>query len=70
MDRNVDGLVPYRTKCDPGLSVLLTVGEVAKLLRVSHARVYALVERGELPAGRVFNAIRVRWADLYGLRPG
>jgi excisionase family DNA binding protein len=38
---------------------LLTVKEVAALLRVSAATVYAPVERGELPHVRVSNAIRV-----------
>jgi len=36
-----------------------TVKEVAAILRVCTATVYAMVERGELPHVRVRNAIRV-----------
>jgi excisionase family DNA binding protein len=39
--------------------VLLTVREVAKILRVCRATVYAMLERGELEQARVSNAIRV-----------
>jgi integrase len=42
----------------PGVS-LLTVAEVAKLLRVCTATVYAMVERGELEHVRVSNSIRI-----------
>jgi excisionase family DNA binding protein len=38
---------------------LLTVGEVAALLRVSTATIYAMCKRGELPAVRVSNSIRI-----------
>ncbi len=37
----------------------LTVKEVAGILRVCTATVYAMIERGELPHVRVSNAIRV-----------
>lgn len=36
-----------------------TVREVAAILRVCTATVYAMVERGELPHVRVRNAIRI-----------
>jgi excisionase family DNA binding protein len=39
---------------------LLTVREVAAILRVSRATVYKLVEHGELASVRVGNAIRIR----------
>jgi excisionase family DNA binding protein len=38
---------------------LMTVGEVAKALRICTATVYAMIERGELEHVRVSNAIRV-----------
>jgi excisionase family DNA binding protein len=40
-------------------TVLLTVKELASLLGVCTATVYAMVERGELPHVRVGNAIRI-----------
>ena len=43
---------------------LLTVREVAEALRVRPVTVYRLVARGEMPAVRVSNAIRVRPEDL------
>ena len=43
---------------------LLSVRDVARILAVSTATVYALVDRGELPHVRVLNAIRVAPADL------
>jgi len=44
---------------------LLTVREVARLLRLSRATVYALIELLELPSIRfTTNAIRVRADDL------
>ena len=43
---------------------LLTVPEVAEELQVCRAIVYRVVARGELPATRVSNAIRVRREDL------
>ncbi|MDP1916256.1 MAG: helix-turn-helix domain-containing protein [Myxococcales bacterium] len=46
------------------LEELLTVREVAELLKVSTATVYAMVERGELEHARVANAIRVRRAAI------
>ena len=46
------------------VEALLTVREVATLLRVSTATVYALADRQELPHLRVSNALRFRLEDL------
>jgi excisionase family DNA binding protein len=46
---------------------VLTVREVAGLLKVSTATVYAMVERGELEHFRVSNSIRVRRAAVAAL---
>lgn len=43
---------------------LLTVAEVADLLRVSTMTVYRLIRSGELPAVRVGRNYRVRRRDL------
>lgn len=43
---------------------LLTVAEVADLLRVSAMTVYRLIRSGELPAVRVGRNYRVRRRDL------
>jgi len=43
---------------------LLCVREVARILAVSTATVYALADRGELAHVRVFNAIRVAPEDI------
>jgi excisionase family DNA binding protein len=43
---------------------LLTVREVATLLRVSPATIYALAARQELPHVRVSNALRFRPEDV------
>lgn len=43
---------------------LLTVRDVAERLGVCRATVYAMVERGELPAVRIASAVRVHPADL------
>ena len=43
---------------------LLTVAEVADLLRVSTMTVYRLIRSGELPAVRVGRNYRVRRGDL------
>jgi excisionase family DNA binding protein len=52
---------------EPGYCALLTVGEVAKLLRCSKAIVYGLIDRKELPSVRVSNAIRMRRNAVDGL---
>ncbi|MFP4148939.1 MAG: helix-turn-helix domain-containing protein [Nitriliruptoraceae bacterium] len=43
---------------------LLTVGEVADLLRVSNMTVYRLIKAGDLPALRVGRNYRIREMDL------
>jgi excisionase family DNA binding protein len=43
---------------------LLTVAEVAKVLRVCRATVYRLIETGALPHLRIANSIRIRPEDL------
>ena len=47
-----------------GAERLLTVQDVAALLRLSTATVYKLVDRGELAHLRVLNAIRFERAEL------
>jgi excisionase family DNA binding protein len=43
---------------------ILTVGEVAKKLRISKATVYKMIDRGELSHVRISNSIRVDPAEL------
>ena len=43
---------------------LLTVAEVAQVLRVSNMTVYRLIKAGELPALRVGKNYRIREGDL------
>ena len=43
----------------------LTVGEVARLMRVSNMTVYRLIRSGALEAVRVGNRYRVREADVH-----
>jgi excisionase family DNA binding protein len=43
---------------------LLTVAEVAELLRVSNMTVYRLLKAGELPSVRIGKSFRVREEDL------
>jgi len=45
---------------------LLTVGEVAGIMRVSNMTVYRLIKSGELPALRVGKNYRVRESDVDG----
>jgi len=42
----------------------VTVGEVARLLRVSNMTVYRLLKAGELPAVRVGKSYRIREDDV------
>jgi len=42
----------------------LTVGEVARVLRVSNMTVYRLINSGRLPAVRVGRSFRLREEDL------
>lgn len=48
----------------PGISRLMTVGEVASLMRVSRMTVYRLIRKGSLKAIRVGRNYRVREEDL------
>jgi excisionase family DNA binding protein len=43
---------------------LLTVGEVAGLMRVSNMTVYRLIKAGDLPAIRVGKNFRIRRSDV------
>lgn len=43
---------------------LLTVGEVAQLMRVSNMTVYRLIKSGQLPAIRVGKNYRLRRKDV------
>ena len=45
-------------------SRLMTVGEVASVLRVSTMTVYRLINGGELPAVRIGRSFRLRPEDL------
>ena len=47
-----------------GISRLLTVAEVASVMRVSRMTVYRLIRRGQLKAIRVGRNYRVREEDL------
>src|SRR5713101_2596372 len=48
----------------PGITRLLTVAEVASVMRVSRMTVYRLIRRGQLKAIRVGRNYRVREEDL------
>lgn len=43
---------------------VLTVPEVADVLRVTTKTVYALIKRGELPSFRIGRAVRCRQEDV------
>lgn len=43
---------------------LLTVGEVAAIMRVSNMTVYRLIKSGQLPALRVGKNYRIRESDM------
>ena len=47
--------------------IVFTVAEVAKLLKVSKAKVYTMVERGELEHFRMGTVLRVRREALEAL---
>ncbi len=53
--------MPGRDFEDP----LLTVGEVAQLMRVSNMTVYRLIKSGQLAAIRVGKNYRIRRADVW-----
>ena len=48
----------------PSTGPLLTVAEVAEVLRVSNMTVYRLIKAGELPALRVGKNYRIREDEL------
>jgi excisionase family DNA binding protein len=50
----------------PGFEPLLTIKEVAAILRVCRDTVYRLCAKGRLPHVRILNAIRIAPADLNG----
>ena len=50
----------------PLTGALLTVAEVAEVLRVSNMTVYRLIKAGELPALRVGKNYRIRESELEG----
>ena len=45
-------------------SLILTAGEVAKILRISKAKVYRMMQLGEIPSVRFGRISRVRHQDL------
>jgi excisionase family DNA binding protein len=48
----------------PPMGRLLTVAEVAQVLRVSNMTVYRLIKAGEMPALRVGKNYRIRESEL------
>lgn len=43
---------------------IYTVPEVAQYLRMSKAKIYALVQRGEIPSIKLGRNVRIRESDL------
>jgi len=43
---------------------LMTADEIAKILHISRAKVYRLIQRGYIPAIRIHRLVRVIPADL------
>ncbi len=55
-----DGSVPHDDATEPGPSTVLTVDELATLLRCNRKTVYGAIQRGEIPGvRRLGGAIRV-----------
>ena len=52
---DIENLTNYR---------LLRPAEVAKILGISRAQVYRLIQMGEIPSVRILGSIRVRPEDL------
>lgn len=57
-------MIPLSSQPSFARSQFLTVGEVAKTLRVSNMTVYRLIESGELPAVRIGKSFRLREDDV------
>ncbi|MBK9516171.1 MAG: helix-turn-helix domain-containing protein [Anaeromyxobacter sp.] len=66
----VTPLLPGKVTVSAEPERMLTVLEVARLLRVSTATVYKLCERGELAHVRVLNALRIPQLALHSLKAG
>ncbi len=49
---------------------LMTVKEVALLLRISRSALYRLIERGELPSLRLGHSVRLRADDVLAFMRG
>ncbi len=45
---------------------ILTIPEVAAYLKISKAKIYLMVQRGELPHIKIGKNVRVRQSDLQG----
>lgn len=52
---------------DPALPELITVPELASLLRISPKTVYGMIERRAIPCVRVLNRVRFRRDDVLAL---
>ncbi len=52
------------TTAPPDMPEIMTVGDAAKLLRLSRAKVYRLIQRKELRAIVIDRSVRVRREDL------
>lgn len=52
------------TQSPQAKSTFVTVGEVARQLRVSNMTVYRLINAGDLPAVRVGKSYRIREEDV------
>jgi excisionase family DNA binding protein len=59
-----EGLMTAATEEGPVAGSLLTVAEVAGVLRVSNMTVYRLIKAGELPAIRVGKSFRIHQREL------
>jgi excisionase family DNA binding protein len=58
------GMMSVATGEGPVTGSLLTVAEVAGVLRVSNMTVYRLIKAGDLPALRVGKSFRIQQRDL------
>jgi excisionase family DNA binding protein len=46
------------------LDPIMTVGEIAKYLKISRSKAYAMVQRREIPHIRIGKNVRIRVTDL------